>query len=192
MQLFDVNTYTIDSEYNAICLFVSLNNDLAETIINNTNCPKNRLPIGKSENQDNYEMVYEYSIPEGIASEDGVNNFANEVNNKILEIGNSFNSLEEFIKFIKDNHMPADIHNQMTDTFGLPKCGESSLEWAVAHFFIEIASLLTGPAFLWTSIEEDIENGECTIAIQDGKISEITSVDEYNKLMEGGNVEQED
>lgn len=188
MQLFDVNTYAIDD--NAICLFMELNNKLAETIINNTNCPKDRLPIGKSENQDNYEMVYEYSIPEGVTSEDDINNFANGVNNKILEIGNSF-SLDEFIKFIKDNDDPASIHKQMNETYGLPKCGESSLEWAVAHFFIEIASLLTGPAFLWTSIEEDIENGEYTIAIQDGKISEITSVDEYNKLMEGDDVEQE-
>ncbi len=154
MQLFEVNTYTIgmEDDYSAICLFVSLDNDLAETIIQNTNCPKDKLPIGKSENQDNYEMVYEYSIPESITSEDGINNFATEVNNKILEIGNSFNTLEDFIKFIKDNNAPADIHNQMTDTYGLPEAGKSDLEWGVAHFFNQISMLLTGPKFLWTSI----------------------------------------
>jgi hypothetical protein len=130
-------------------------------------------------------MVYEYSIPKNITSEDDINTFATEVNNKILEIGNSFNTLEDFVKFIYDNNAPADIHNQMSKSYGLPEVGSSALEWSVAYFFNQISMLLTGPEFLWTSIEEDIENGELCFSIDaEGKTHEITSVEELDNIME--------
>ena len=131
-------------------LLIEVNETIAKTILENTECPKDRIDSHFSNNTSHYTIS-------NLSDE--------ELTDIITTAENIANNLEtnEFISTILTNNgrdmMPAKMHDMMQTKYGL----KDNVEWFVALIFVNLGGLITQPEFCYRSMQEDMESDDCIV-----------------------------